>query len=359
LTNGATLTFVMQTNLMLQANFADTTKPTLTITNPLANTHFTNTSVNIQGTATDNVAVAAVYWRLGSGTWNLAAGTNRWTAMVNPVAGTNVFSAYAQDSSGNLSPTNTLNIIYTGIFTPMVVQSGGEGTITPNYNGQSLGVGQTYSMTATATNGFALTNWVGGTSPPLVVMTNGATLTFVMSSNLLLKAFFVDVQAPTIAITNPLPGGSLANLSATVGGTASDNFYVAAVMYQMNGGAWTAAAGANPWSATVNLEAGTNIFSAYSVDMAGNVSVTNTVESYVSLLQPVIEGVTMSNNVVVISFQSVMGAAYSLEYQNSLGAGSWTALGGSVVGTGGELSLSDTNPPAGGRYYRLGAQTSL
>jgi hypothetical protein len=356
LTNGATVTFVMQTNLVLQANFVDTNKPVLVITNPAANAHFTNTSVNVQGTATDNVAVASVYWRLGSGAWSAAAGTNRWTAMANPVAGTNVFSAYAADTSGNLSPTNTLSIIYTGTFTPVVVQSSGEGTITPNYNGQSLGVGQTFSMTAAGTNGFAFTNWTGGTNLPLALKTNGPTVTFTMNTNLTLQANFTDVQVPTIAITNPLPGGSLANLSATVGGTATDNDEVVAVMYQMNGGAWTTATGTNVWSATVSLSAGTNVFSAYSVDEAGNVSVTNTVGSYVSLLQPVISGVTMSNNVVTISFQSVIGASYSLEYEDTLNAG-WTPLAGSVAGTGGVLSLSDTSPPVGGRFYRLEAQS--
>jgi len=356
LTNGPTVMFTMQSNLVLQANFFDNTKPALVITNPAANAHFTNTSVNIQGTATDNVAVASVYWRLGSGTWNLAAGTNRWTALVNPAAGTNVFSAYAADAAGNLSPTNTLNIIYSAIVTPVVVQSSGEGTITPNYNGQSLGVGQTFSMTAAGTNGFAFTNWTGGTALPLTLKTNGATVTFVMQSNLVLQANFTDVQAPTIAITNPLPGGSLANLSATVGGTAADNFQVVTVRYQMNGGAWTTAAGTNSWSANVNLTAGTNVFSAYSVDEAGNVSATNTVGSYVSLLQPVIAGVTFSNNVVTVSFESVVGANYSLEYENTLNTG-WTPLAGSVAGTGGELSLSDSSPPAGERFYRLKAQS--
>jgi uncharacterized repeat protein (TIGR03803 family) len=356
LTNGAALTFTMQSNLVLQANFVDTNKPVLAITNPAANTHFTNTSVNIEGTATDNVGVVAVYWRLGSGTWSLAAGTNRWTAMVNPSVGTDVFSAYAVDAAGNLSPTNTLSFIYSGTFAPMAVQASGEGRITPNYDGQSIGIGQTFTMMAVGTNGFAFTSWTGGTSLPLVLVTNGPAVIFVMQSNLVLQANFADVQSPTIAITNPLPGGPLANLTATVGGTAADNDQVVAVMYQLNGGAWAAATGTNQWSATVTLSAGTNVFSAYSVDEAGNDSATNSIGSFVTLLQPVISGVTVSNNVVTVSFPSVGGANYSLEYQDVLGTGGWTALGGSAAGTGGEMSLSDSNPPPGGRFYRLEAQ---
>jgi hypothetical protein len=356
LTNGATVQFMMVSNLTLQANFVDTNKPVLTITNPAANAHFTNTSVSIQGTATDNVAVASVFWRLGTNMWNTAAGTNRWTAPVNPVAGTNVFSAYAADTSGNLSTTSSVSIVYSGTFTPVVVETSGEGTVTPDYNGQSLGVGQTYSMTAAGTNGFILTNWAGGTNLPLTVLTNGPAVTFSMRSNLTLEANFADVQPPTIAITNSLPGGALVNLTATVGGTAADNDEVTAVMYQLNGGAWTAATGTNLWSAAVNLSAGTNVFSAYSVDEAGNVSATNTIGSFVSLLQPVITGVTLNNHVMTVYFSSVQGATYSLVYKSTLGASGWTPLAGSAGGTGGGLSLSDTNPPDAERFYRLEAQ---
>jgi hypothetical protein len=166
------------------------------------------------------------------------------------------------------------------------------------------------------------------------------------------------VQPPTIAITNPLPGGSLANLTATMGGTAADNYEVAAVMYQVNGGVWQTASGTNAWTATVNLSAGTNVFSAYSVDAAGNESATNTVGSFVSLLQPVIDSVIFNNGVVTVEFETVTGANYSLESQDTLNpGGGWTPLGGSVAGNGGQMSLTDTNPPAGGRFYRLVAQS--
>jgi len=359
LTNGAVVTFTMQSNLVLQANFADTTKPTLTITNPAANTHFTNTAVTVKGTAADNAAVAAVYWRLGTNAWNLATGTNTWSALVNPTAaGTNVFSAYAADAAGNLSTTSTVSFVYVGSFAPVVVQTSGEGVVTPNYNGQSLGLNQTYVITAAGTNGFAFTSWTGGTNLPLALLTNGPALAFVMRSNLTLQANFADVQPPTIAITNPLPGGSLANLTATMGGTAADNYEVAAVMYQVNGGVWQTASGTNAWTATVNLSAGTNVFSAYSVDAAGNESATNTVGSFVSLLQPVIDSVIFNNGVVTVEFETVTGANYSLESQDTLNpGGGWTPLGGSVAGNGGQMSLTDTNPPAGGRFYRLVAQS--
>jgi Divergent InlB B-repeat domain/Immunoglobulin domain/Bacterial Ig domain len=342
LTNGPTLAFVMRSNLTLQANFVDVQGPTVTITNPLAGTGFSNgPAVTVSGTAVDNVQVAQVFFRLNGGGWSTASGTTAWQAGVTLVPGANLFSTYAVDASGNPSATNTLALTYSpGI--PLVVQTAGQGTVTPNYNGQLLALGQAFTMTAAGTNGFVFTNWTGGTGLPLAPLTNGPTLAFVMQSNLVLQANFTDVQAPTVAITSPLPGGSLPTLAATVTGTAADNDQVAAVMFQLNGGAWTAAAGVNPWTAAVNLAVGTNTFSVYSVDASGNVSATNTVGSLVTLLQPVIDHTTFNNNVMTIYFSSIVGATYSLEYKTSLTDTGWTGLPGTISGTGGLLSLMDS-----------------
>jgi hypothetical protein len=120
------LTFMMQSNLAIQANFVDTNRPTFAITNPPANTRFTNTTVTVRGNLTDNGPVAGYYWRFGSNVWTAVAATNpvpgtiSWNVSVNPAVGTNVFSAYAADAAGNFSLTNTLSLIYTGVFAPVI-----------------------------------------------------------------------------------------------------------------------------------------------------------------------------------------------------------------------------------------------
>ena len=53
--------------------------------------------------------------------------------------------------------------------------------MSPNYSNAVLALGQSYSMTAKPGTGFMFTNWAGGTSLPLVVLTNKATLQFVMA----------------------------------------------------------------------------------------------------------------------------------------------------------------------------------
>jgi hypothetical protein len=78
------------------------------------------------------------------------------------------------------------------------VQTQGLGTLSPNASNAVLNIGQSYSMTATPAAGFVFNNWTGGTSLPLGVLTNGATVQFTMASNLTLSANFVDVQPVTI-----------------------------------------------------------------------------------------------------------------------------------------------------------------
>jgi hypothetical protein len=118
-TNSATVQFVMQSNLTLQVNFADVTKPTITITSPTAGQKMTNALANLNGTAFDNWGIGSVQYQLNGGAWGLATSTNAWTnwAAVLPLtAGTNVIKAYAVDLSGNASTTNIVSMVSSNTF---------------------------------------------------------------------------------------------------------------------------------------------------------------------------------------------------------------------------------------------------
>lgn len=251
----------------------DTTRPTVTITNPVANARFTNNSmVTVQGTAADNWQVSAVNYQLNSGGWNTAVGTSNWETPTTLVQGTNVFDVFSVDSSGNNSLTNSRNIILV-LTSPIVVQTNGAGTVSPNYNGQMLEIGKSYSMTATAGVGFTFTNWTGS------VETNNATVNFVMQTNLTLQANFVDTTKPTLALTAPTVGQRWSNEVFTVRGTAGDNVQVTNVWYQLNGDIWNSGDTTNSWTnwqAIVTLTPGTNTVLAYSVDATGNNSIAST-----------------------------------------------------------------------------------
>lgn len=61
----------------------------------------------------------------------------------------------------------------------------GSGTVSPDLNSTTLTVGQSYTVTATAASGYIFTGWSGGLSSA------STTVTFVMTSNLVLTANFI------------------------------------------------------------------------------------------------------------------------------------------------------------------------
>ena len=280
LTNKPALQFVMQSNLVLQMNFVDTNRPTMSITNLAPDQRVSNAVFTVKGKARDNWQVSNVVCQLNGGAWSNAATANgwtNWTAAVNLVPGTNTISAYAIDTSGNLSLTNTVKLDYI-LCAPLTVQIVGEGTLTPNYNGKLLAIGTNYAMKAAAAMGFGLVNWTDGLGNTI---TNGATLEFVMASNLTFVANFADITRPTLSITSPKTGQKWSNSVFTVTGKCGDNVAVSNVLISLNGGAWASATllnnGSN-WTGQVTLTPGTNTISAYAIDTSGNLSLTNTVK---------------------------------------------------------------------------------
>jgi hypothetical protein len=77
------------------------------------------------------------------------------------------------------------------------------------------------------------------------------------------------------------------------------------------------------------------------VDEAGNDSATNSIGSFVTLLQPKITNITFGGNVVTVYFSSLAGTIYSLEYKNSLTDAVWTAMPATTNGTGNPMALMD------------------
>ena len=133
----------------------------------------------------------------------------------------------------------------------LTLETNGIGTISPNYRGVSLLVGNNYKVTATAAKGFSFAGWTGSSA------TNSATLKFVMASNLTFTANFQDVTKPTLTIAAPTARERWSNTLFTAKGTAADNWHIASIQYQVNGGDWTNATGTTNWTAQVDLVPGT------------------------------------------------------------------------------------------------------
>lgn len=262
--------------------------PTISITNMPTGLAVSNAVFTVKGKASDTWQVASVYYSLNSAGWSSAVTTNNWTnwtAAVTLAPGTNKISAYAVDPGGNASPTTNASVFLV-VTNQLQVSTVGRGTISPNYSNAWLQIGRNYSVTASpvAGSGFAFANWTGGTSLPLTALTNGPVLQFMMASNLMLQASFVDTNRPTLTFTAPTSGQHMTNALTNVKGTASDNWKVAEVWYQLNSGNWNQPATTNSWTnwtTMVELQNATNTIKAYAVDISGNVSTTNSV-SFVS-----------------------------------------------------------------------------
>lgn len=260
------LTFVMQSNLALVATFYDNTAPLLAITSPSANLRLTNASITISGTASDNVGVNRVLWRVGGSAFQPATGTTAWSFTTPPMtAGVNTFQVKSVDAAGNESTVATRTITNV-IGSVLTVSTTGNGAVSPNYNGQWLEVGRTYTLTASAAAGFVFTNWTGSVSAI------SPQVTFVMQPNFTLSANFVDVAKPTIVLSSPAANVVVTNSSVTLQGSAGDNAAVSQVLYAINAAPFQPANGTLAWSAPVTLTSKTNLIRVKSVDSTGNES---------------------------------------------------------------------------------------
>ena len=116
LSTKAGLTFPMQSNLTLVATMRETSRPTLTITNPANNTRTSTNTVLIVGRASDVWLVTGVNYSVNGGSWSAvdpASSYTNWSATATLSAGTNLVRVYAQNLGGLYSLTNSLKIIAT------------------------------------------------------------------------------------------------------------------------------------------------------------------------------------------------------------------------------------------------------
>lgn len=251
----------------------DTTPPMITITSPPQNALSTNDVAVVEGFASDNIAVASVWYSLNGGPWSEANGTTIWsTPDLSLDTGTNTVSVYAVDTSGNFSTTNSVSLIYLTNNIAVIVTLDGPGKVTPNYNGQSLEPGKKYTMTAKPDKGCKFLDWSGSTS------STSSKLTFTVVPGLSFTANFKDVTRPVLAVLYPKAKHSITNSVVSAVGRSRDNVAVAAVYYQFNSGVWTLANGTTNWSTPdLTLQPGTNVIRAYAQDTSGNNSRTNSI----------------------------------------------------------------------------------
>jgi hypothetical protein len=256
LTNGRKVEFMMESNLTLIANFVDVTPPDISISSPIKNQRWSNNVFTATGTARDNVAVGSVYYQLNGWGWAPAtpgdANWSNWTAILTPLQSKNVLQAYAVDTSGNVSPTNTVHFLYVPSAV-LAVQTNGNGKVTPDDDGKLLAIGTNYTVKASPGTNWLFSNWVGGTVPPYSVLSTTSNYTFAMQPNLVLQANFV---------TNPF---------LAVAGVYSGLFYPATGVTEASSGFVSVAIATNSkgaYTGKLLVDGGSNSFSG-SFDLTG------------------------------------------------------------------------------------------
>ena len=221
----------------------DTKAPTVSISSPASGAKLTNSTVIVQGKASDNVAVALVEYRLenaaGTNAYQAATGTNTWLATItNLIPGPNTIRVRATDTSGNVSATAPRAVTFV-IVSPFTLTVSGSGTVTPNLNGQLLAVGSSFAVTAKPNAGNIFTGWTGD------LTANAAALKFTMQSNLVLQANFIP--NPFIPVAGVYQGlfydanganhqsSGLINATVTSAGRYSAKVLLAGASYSLSG----------------------------------------------------------------------------------------------------------------------------
>ncbi len=140
----------------------DTTHPTVSITSPAAGATVSGTAVALSATASDNVGVVGVQFKvdgvnLGAedttapygATWNSTLASN----------GTHAVTATARDAAGNFTTSSAVSVTVSNVVVPSTVATP---TISPN--GGTFTTAQSVTL-ATATSGATIRYTIDGSSP--------------------------------------------------------------------------------------------------------------------------------------------------------------------------------------------------
>jgi uncharacterized repeat protein (TIGR03803 family) len=184
LTNSGTYTVIVSNPYGEFSNNAllSVVAPTVTIVSPPATV--TNASLAISGAAAGPNGVAIVLCQLNGNGWSAASGTTHWQTNLTLQPGTNTFQAQSFDPVGNPSAIKTIAIFYTTV-SPLTLQTNGLGSISASFKGTNLTVDRSYTVRAIPDKGQLFLSWSGSVS------TTKNPLTFVMQSNLVVRANFV------------------------------------------------------------------------------------------------------------------------------------------------------------------------
>jgi len=284
--------FQLPTNTPVYTNL-----PTVSITSPGPNAVLTNGNLVMQGTATDDVAVAVVICILTpqaatDGTYpypytnaapitNYAMGTTNWSLSLSLSPGSYDVSVQAQNGAGYLSAPAT------NLLTVTVVVTNGSGTVTftngahTNLNavGYPFQDGITYDVLATAGTNQLFVDWTASEGTNV-----NPEVSFSMFNGFVLTATFISNGIPnSIAFTYPASNAVIStngfNITGTISNVSSTPVLVTCTIFSEPYGFSVTPpltnSGTTNWSVAVmdGLATGSYTIQAVAVDSAGDSTV--------------------------------------------------------------------------------------
>jgi hypothetical protein len=273
---------------------ADTIKPLITVASPTVNAVYqTNSnSIEISGTASDNIGITQISWNNSRGGSGKATGTTSWLiSNISLLAGENVIHVTASDAAGNEGNTIlTVNYVPPDTISPSVI-------ITSPTTGSNFTTNQAsiaLSGTASDNNDVTLVTWNnsrggGGNATGTnnwnisnIVLLEGENIITVQAfdgvgngGGRILAVTYIppDTATPLINITSPTNEKTYTtNLgSINLSGNASDNIGVTQVRWTNSRGGSDIASGTENWTIQgVSLAEGDNAITVTARDAAGN-----------------------------------------------------------------------------------------
>jgi len=296
---------------------SDTTPPTVSMTSPGSGATVSGTSVALSATASDNVGVVGVQFRLNgvnlgsedtaspySMTWNTTTVSN----------GSLTLTAVARDASGNQSTSSSItvtvnNLVVTDTTPPSIAMSapgggssvsGSSVSISANasdnvgvvgvqfrYNGINLGAEDTSSPFSINWNTLSTPN--GTLSLSAVARDAAGNQSASAAISVMVSNSATDPTPPTVSMTAPGNGSTVTGTTVALSATASDNVGVVGVQFRLNGTNLGAEDTSSPFSISWNTTSALNgsySLTAVARDAAGNQTTSAAISVMVSNSAP-------------------------------------------------------------------------
>jgi hypothetical protein len=352
---------------------SDTTQPQVTITSPSSgSTYSTNaSSLNMSGSASDEVGVTSVSWSNDRGGSGVCEGTESWSASgIVLQEGVNVITVTALDAAENQGDA-VLTVTYTPSDTtqPQVTITSPSSGSTYSTNTSSL------NMSGSASDEVGVTsvswsndrggsgacegtdNWAAG-GIALSAGTNRITVTARDAagnegSDTLTVIYSVpDTSNPSVAITSPTsnPTYSTNTASLDIGGSASDDVGVTTVSWSNDRGGSGACEGTENWRASgISLQEGDNVITVTATDGSENAGTATLTVTYDPLYRLTVRGSGSGSGMI---FDQALGIDCTIEAGDASGACTGRFPGGTPVSLGFEpfgssVLTSWSNPCSG------------